>query len=53
MSLNNLADFYWLSKYATIKDIDKMENIWLAEQVHTANKNINITNKESYLNNLK
>lgn len=53
MDTTRLASFYWLSKYATEKDIDKMEDIWLAEQIYNANKNINISNKESYLTNLK
>lgn len=53
METNRLADFYWLSKYATEKDINKMIDIWLEEQIRNANKNTNISNKESYLNNIK
>lgn len=52
MEINRLADFYWLSKYATKKDIEKMIDISIAEQIDTAVKNVNKTNKESYLNNL-
>lgn len=54
--MNNLKAYYGLEKFTdeqAIHTIDKLENISISEQVSKADKSTNITNKESYLNNLK
>lgn len=52
----NLKSYYGLENFTdeqAVHTIDKLENISISEQVNNANKNTNISNKESYLNNIK